>query len=318
MFKRLYQKIHRPKRVLFYRDLQRYSGGHQKVADYFEHLASSNAFSPCISFSQASRWDEFNPWQGKDVVEYWPTDYDYVFLAGLDWRTYLAAERPQHQPVINLVQHVRHAEPGEDVFEYLAQRAIRICVSQQVADAIQGTGRVNGPVFTIPNGVALPELDVRKAYDLVILGIKQPELALSVYEQLSASGLKILLVNQQVPRHQWFEYLAASRIALLLPNLTEGFYLPALEAMKFCDLVVVPDCIGNRDFCKDNHNCLIPQYNIESILTSAAQAISLLQNEHVLTEFKREMRDTLRVHTLANERKAFLELMGDVKNLWSM
>jgi hypothetical protein len=318
VFKHFYQKIYGPKRVLFYRDLQQYSGGHQKVADYFEHLASSNTFAPYISFSQASRWDEFNPWLGKDVVEYRPTDYDYVFLAGLDWRTYLAAERPQSQPVINLIQHVRHAELAEDVYEYLGQRAIRICVSQQVADAIQGTGRVNGPVFTIPNGVALPELDAGKAYDLVVLGIKQPGLALSVYDQLRASGLKILLVDQQVPRRQWFECLAASRIALLLPNHTEGFYLPALEAMNYCDIVIVPDCIGNRDFCKDSQNCLMPEYNIESILASVNQATYLLQNEHVLTEFKREMGDTLRVHSLANERKAFLELMGDVKSLWSM
>ena len=35
---------------------------------------------------------------------------------------------------------------------YLSERAIRICVSQEVADAISATGRANGPILTIPNG----------------------------------------------------------------------------------------------------------------------------------------------------------------------
>lgn len=288
------------------------------MADYFGHLAASKAFVPYISFSSASRWDAFNPWQGRDVVEYLPANYDYAFVAGTDWRTYLDAMRPANQPVINLIQHVRHADPAEDVFAYLGQPAIRICVSSQVADAIRQTGKVNGPIFTIPNGVNLPELGLDKVYDLVILGIKQPELALSLYKQFSALGLKILLVSQQVPRMQWFEHLAASRIALVLPHATEGFYLPALEAMKYCDLVVVPDCVGNRGFCKDNQNCLMPQYDQESIAATVEKALGLLQNEHVLTVFKREMGETLRAHSLVQERAAFLALMRDVKNLWVM
>jgi hypothetical protein len=322
VFKHLYQKLYKPKRVLFYRDLTAYTGGHQKVADYFGHFISSKYFEPYISFSPASRWDEANPWFGGDfhrLVDYLPTNYDFAFVAGMDWRTYLDVERPVNQPVINFIQHVRHADPAEDVFEYLHQRAIRICVSQQVANSIQQTGNVNGPVFTIPNGVELPVIGIEKNYDLIILGIKQPALALAIYERLKAApGLRILLVNQQVARNVWFEYLAASRSALLLPNFTEGFYLPALEAMNYCDMVIVPDCMGNRDFCKNNQNCFMPHYNIESILASVEQALASLQNEHLLTAFKHQMRETLRTHSLANERKAFLALMADVKNVWAM
>ena len=321
MFKRLYQKIHKPKRVLFYRDLTAYTGGHQKAADYFDHLVSSKSFDPYIAFSSASRWDEFNPWVGTDsrrLVDYLPQRYDYAFLAGMDWQKYLITSRPANQPVINLIQHVRHADPAESLYEYLSQKAIRICVSRQVADAIQHTDRVNGPVISIPNGVDLPISNREKIYDLVILGIKQPDLAAAIYEQLAATGLQILLVNQQVPRDIWFEHLAASKCALLLPNITEGFYLPALEAMEYCHLVIVPDCVGNRDFCKNEKNCLIPEYNTESIVASVKQGMRLLEDEHVLTVFKREMNETLRVHSLANERKAFLKLMADVKGLWAM
>ncbi|RZA09932.1 MAG: hypothetical protein EOO68_00285 [Moraxellaceae bacterium] len=321
MFKRFFQKVHKPKRVLFYRDLTYYTGGHQKVADYFSHLASSNSFDPYISFSPVSRWDNFNPWvdiNPQRFVEYLPQQYDYAFIAGLDWRVYLAADRLANQPVINFIQHVRHADPAEELYGYLDQRAVRICVSQQVADAIEQTGRVNGPVVTIPNGVELPISSAEKAYDLVILGIKQPELATAIYEQLISTGITILLVNQQVPRNIWFEYLAASRCALLLPNTTEGFYLPALEAMQYCDLVVVPDCVGNRDFCKHNKNCLMPEYTLDSILATMKQSVHLQQDEHVLTVFKQQMRETLRIHSLASERKAFLGIMTKIEALWTI
>jgi glycosyltransferase involved in cell wall biosynthesis len=316
VFKHFLKKIARPKRILFYRDFQTFSGGHQKVADYYAHLAASDAFDPAISFSESTQWDTSNPWLGIDKVEYLPAEYDYVFLAGMDWQKYLSVKRPSNQPVINFIQHVRHADPTQNVFPYLIQRAIRICVSPQVAGAIEATGKVNGPIVTIPNGVQLPELNSIKTYDVVILGIKQPQLASDIDEQLAPTGLRILVINQQVPREQWFEYLSMSRIAILLPNPTEGFYLPALEAMHYCDLVIVPDCIGNRDFCRDGKNCLMPTYNPEAILTSTMHALALLQNKHVLTEFKREMRETLRTHSLANERRAFLELMDNVRTLW--
>jgi hypothetical protein len=62
----------------------------------------------------------------------------------------------------------------------------------------------------------------------------------------------------------------------------------------------------------------MPEYNAESILASVKQGLHLQQNEHVLTVFKREMGETLRIHSLLNERKAFLGLMADVKSLWAM
>jgi glycosyltransferase involved in cell wall biosynthesis len=132
-----------------------------------------------------------------------------------------------------------------------------------------------------------------------------------------ASGLQILVIDQWVPREEWFGLLAASRLALLLPYSVEGFYLPALEAMKYCDLVIVPDCIGNRGFCRDNQNCLIPEYDVNSILVCVERSLQLLKNEQVLTVFKHEMVQTLSAHTLANERKAFLRIMDEVQNLWA-
>lgn len=319
MLNRLYKQILRPKQVLFYRDLSAHTGGHQKVADYFGHLESSFYFHPEISFSARTRWDISNPWfptyQHKSVA-FNPIEYDAVFLAGLDWQVYLPFARELNKPVINLIQHVRHADPKSDVFEFLSQPAVRICVSQQVASAINATGIVNGPVFTIPNGVDLPILPHEKLYDLIILGIKQPDLAKQLELRLESKGFRLLVVDTWIPWKEWLGLLAKSRMALLLPNFTEGFYLPALEAMHYCDQIIVPDCIGNRDFCKYEQNCLMPAYDIDSILASIDCALVVLDSKEELARFKHNAAETVSAHSLANERRAFLKIMGNIKNLW--
>lgn len=80
-----------------------------------------------------------------------------LFLAGTDWR-YLSAMGLDgtHHPRVNLVQATRHADPDTELWGYLPERAIRICMSNEVADAIVGTGRPRGPVVAIPNGTDLP------------------------------------------------------------------------------------------------------------------------------------------------------------------
>jgi GT2 family glycosyltransferase len=45
----------------------------------------------------------------------------------------------------------------------------------------------------------------------------------------------------------------------------EGFCLPALEAMATGCAVVCTDAHGNRDFCEDGLNCLVPESSTESV-----------------------------------------------------
>lgn len=320
VFRRLYQKFVKPKRVLFYRDFVAYYGGHQKVADYFAHLESSFNYSPEISFSEQTIWEPLNPWFPKyqsKAVAFNPADYDFVFLAGMDWQVYLPFEGKYNKPVINLIQGARHADPKVDMHQFLSQKAIRICVSQPVADAIKATGKVNGPIFTIPNGHEMPELPVKpKEWEIIILGVKQPDIANDIYDTLIQRNIKVLCFDKKISQRDLYEAMNVSKIAILLPFQVEGFYLPALEAMKYCDLVIVPDCIGNREFCRDKQNCLMPEYNVNSILACVDQCLQLLKDEQVLTVFRQKMSETLNNHTLANERKAFLGIMRDAKKLW--
>ncbi|MEJ7787155.1 MAG: glycosyltransferase family 4 protein, partial [Solirubrobacteraceae bacterium] len=45
----------------------------------------------------------------------------------------------------------------------------------------------------------------------------------------------------------------------------EGFALPPLEAMATGGAVICTDAHGNRDFCRDGENCLMPEPTTEAV-----------------------------------------------------
>ncbi len=53
----------------------------------------------------------------------------------------------------------------------------------------------------------------------------------------------------------------------------EGFCLPALEAMATGGAVVCTDAHGNRDFCVDGENCLMPEPDVQSVSAALAQLL---------------------------------------------
>lgn len=308
------------KSILFYRNFQEYTGGHQKVADYFSHAKSSSSFNPTIVFSSNSLWDESNPWFPEyqyQSLDYIPANYDFAFLAGMDWQVYLSSARPKNQPVINLIQHVRHADPAQPMHQFLSEPAIRVCVSPEVTEAITSTGKVKGPVFTIPNGLDIPAIEVQqKRYDVFIFGPKNPQLADELKNTLAEQGVHAFCVTNWLPREDLMKLLASSRIAVMLPSPTEGFYLPALESMRYADITIVPDCVGNRSFCHDRQNCLIPEYNTSALAVAVHEARALLQQPEQLNIFKRNCAATLQYHSLQRECTEFLALMSRVDELW--
>lgn len=308
------------KSILFYRDFREYTGGHQKVADYFQHLKISGDFFPQVRFSAQSIFDQSNPWfpeYSPQFADYRPANYDYAFIAGMDWQAYLAANPPADQPVINLIQHVRHADPAQPMYAFLQQKAVRICVSREVEAAIRATGLVNGPIYTIDNGLEIPSVaSGSKLYEVFIFGPKNPEMAQQLSGFLRARGVANHCVTQWLPRSELLQTLAASRIALLLPNVTEGFYLPALESMRYAELTIVPDCVGNRSFCHNRQNCLFPAYNVPALSAALVDALGLLQLPEQLNIFKRNCSKTLAYHSLARERAQFLDLMRQLDAIW--
>lgn len=121
--------------------------------------------------------DATNPWSGVEPppLEAWdPAGADMLFLAGLDWTA--VPERTQ-VPTINLIQGTRYAARGDPRRGFLSRRAVRICVSGEVADAVRATGLVNGPLFTIENALDLdsfPPSLAQRDIPVLLSGVKRP------------------------------------------------------------------------------------------------------------------------------------------------
>ncbi len=83
----------------------------------------------------------------------------------------------------------------------------------------------------------------------------------------------------------------------------EGFCLPPLEAMATGGAVVCTDAHGNRDFCVDGVNCLIPEPTVESV--SAARSRRLLGDPALRERLGRAgHRDRRRLRVGAPHRRA--------------
>ena len=318
--------------VWFHRQYERLTGGHVKHAHYYEHVAQLPGYDRRILFSgqpeagrlaheRASLW----PTVSDERVEAWrPGTRDILFLAGTDWR-YVARAGLDGvaNPRINLIQHVRHAHVGTELHGYLDQRAVRICVSAEVAEAIEASGRVNGPVFTIPNGTecrASP-IDCRgsvgfdeRPETVAIVGYKRKDLAASLAGHLEEGGIAHITLDGFISRDAFLGLLERTRVAVCLPRSEEGFYLPALEAMAKGCTVVTLDCVGNRGFCRNKRNCLVAEDDSAQLARTTMAAVGLpIGDRHSLHV---NAAATVDAHSLQAERQRFHELLLDIDRIW--
>lgn len=315
--------------VWFHREYTRLTGGQVKHADYFEHVRRRPGFAPKLTLGgaklnakQERERQQLWPVAPSDLAARWtPQPNDLLFLAGTDWRYLRSAglERLSN-PRINLIQHVRHAHAGSELCGYLSQRAIRICVSGEVADAIRDTGRTNGPIIAIPNGIDIAPPPRRKAPPsatppaVAIVDYKRPDLGAALRRALDQAGIPYVALTGFLPRSAFLRLLAAVDVAVCLPHEAEGFYLPALEAMASGCIAVTLDCVGNRGFCHDHRNCLIAEPTAQSLCAKVQEAIGIppAAREAML----RAAGDTVQRHSLAAERKRFHALLEDIDNVW--
>ena len=313
--------------VWFHRDYQRFTGGHVKHAHYVDHVVRHARFRPAMTFSSEPASDSLREerrglWPLNDHLaeHWWPEPRDILFVAGTDWR-YVDArglgELPN--PRINLVQHVRHAHVDTELYGYLARRAVRICVSQEVADAIMATGQVQGPTLTIPNGIDMEPFrpvgvaQEGRVSEVTIVAYKAPALGRELAAVLSVRGIPHRAVFDFMDRRAFLGLLAETHVAVCLPRAEEGFYLPALEAMAAGCIVVTMDCIGNRGFCKPVENCLIGR-DAPTLADAVASALALSPEERAA--YREHAASTVEGHSLGVERARFHAVLEDVDRLW--
>lgn len=301
--------------ILFHRDFREYSGGHGKVWNYFNHSLAHPGWCPKIYLAPGSA-RAGNPWieHGCPLEAEWDAgSADALFLAGMDWTSYPADDAAR--PVVNLVQHLRHGDPAHPLYAYLSRRAVRICVSQEVASAILATGEVNGPVRVIPAALDLPAMPGQPGgrEGIFIGATKDPDLGCALRNRLQERGDKVQLVSTPLPRDAFLRGLARSRVAVLLPSPTEGFYLPALEAMALGCATVVPDCLGNREYLRPGENALVPAHALEQIL----DAVARLRDPGLAARLVAGGTETASHFNLARERLAFYSVLDQLDALWA-
>jgi GT2 family glycosyltransferase len=120
-------------------------------------------------------------------------------------------------------------------------------------DMLLAVGRTN-PLKNLPltldawRGLPAPRPELR------LFGI-EPELA------ERAPGI----VYEQAPSDARVNELMCEATIFVQTSTHEGFCLPALEAMATGAAVVCTDAHGNRDFCVDGENCLMPASRTEDV-----------------------------------------------------
>jgi hypothetical protein len=306
--------------VRFFRRFRRFHGGHLKVHDYYDHVAASSGHVPIVTFTADSVFDASNPWTGEGATHIDPPLPDVLFLAGRDWSRvrdeYLGAG---DTPVVNLIQHLRHTEPSTDLYGFLERRAIRICVGPELGEAVLATGRTRGPVVVIPDGIDTEGIAARhrseqRSVDLLVVATKDPALGQRLGERLSVEGRRTEIVSTLLPREEFLAAIGRAKVAAFLPNETEGFYLPALEAMALGTLVVCPDCVGNRSFCLDGTTAMRPRYTEDALIDAVERALDLPDTAYAT--MTRAAMSTARDHDLLRERQRFHDVLDSIDDLW--
>ncbi|MFK5971008.1 MAG: glycosyltransferase [Candidatus Marithrix sp.] len=312
LLKKLKNIFDSKKQLLFYRDFQSFTGGHLKVWDYFNHTLQSKQYYPQIHFSPTTIWEN-NPWLNHaQINKTWQLEQaNCLFLAGLDWN--VLTQIPDI-PIINFIQHIRHSVPTDPRYIFLRNKAIRICVSEEVTEALRTSQQINGPIFTNPNGINIQALSIVKhRYNLLIAGLKQPTLAINLQKHLNIENVKVLI--SPLARKDFLNIINQAKITVFLPSsYDEGFFLPALEGMVLNTMVICPDCVGNRSFCKHYVNCLMPEYNITGILAMIDVALSMSESKRKI--MLNNAKQTTQQYTLIQEQQNFLDILDNVTNIW--
>jgi glycosyltransferase involved in cell wall biosynthesis len=91
----------------------------------------------------------------------------------------------------------------------------------------------------------------------------RPELCLfGIEPQLAAEpGIRYVTVPSDAEVNQLFNQATV----FVQTSIHEGFCLPPLESMATGGAVVCTDAHGNRDFCRDGDNCLMPAADVDQV-----------------------------------------------------
>jgi GT2 family glycosyltransferase/glycosyltransferase involved in cell wall biosynthesis len=133
-------------------------------------------------------------------------------------------------------------------------------------DMVLALGRSN-PLKNLPLTV-----EAWRALANRVGGGRQPELCLFGFEPELATDAGMRHVES--PSDEDVNELFNQATVFVQTSSHEGFALPPLEAMATRAAVVCTDAHGNRDFCVDGENCLMPEPDRDSVSAALARVLS--------------------------------------------
>jgi glycosyltransferase involved in cell wall biosynthesis len=129
-------------------------------------------------------------------------------------------------------------------------------------DMLLAVGRSN-PLKNFPLTLAAWQALAEPRPQLRLFGV-EPALA------TAAPGI----VYEEAPTDERVNELMCEAAIFVQTSTHEGFCLPALEAMATGAAVVCTDAHGNRDFCVDGENCLMPASRTEDVRAALARLLA--------------------------------------------
>jgi GT2 family glycosyltransferase/glycosyltransferase involved in cell wall biosynthesis len=142
---------------------------------------------------------------------------------------------------------------------------------QRREDMVLAIGRTN-PLKNLPLTLdAWRTLDARGSDGTNGVVDQRPELCLFGIEPELASepGMR----HVQAPSDEQVNELFNEATVFIQTSTHEGFALPPLEAMATGCAVVCTDAHGNRDFCVDGENCLMPEPDPDAVSAALARLL---------------------------------------------
>ncbi len=325
-----------PDRVIFFTPTFRPAGGVVKLFDYMSHaLAQGLKVEVCCAAEpQPNEPSILDMEHFAEVVEHpdyrrhhslragvgsndlaifsWPPHFDHI-AAQMD------AETP-HANVVHLIQGVRHGNP-EWIDGYgarlLSRPMTRIMVSDIVAEVCRPYLNTESRTevileahrwdyFSRQRSGGLPE-SVRVGYTTW-----KSDVGHQVRDELlSDDRFSFVAIEETASWADLRELYHASDVFICAPGPEEGFYLPGLEAMAAGALVLAPDVVGNRAYCRFGENCLEVVRDDVASNVQALQTLVASKADSIVA-----MRDaayrTLERHRLDHERDAFASLVAQL------
>ncbi len=141
-------------------------------------------------------------------------------------------------------------------------------------DMVLAIGRTN-PLKNLPL-----TLDAWRSLGQGARASEEAEAASSTRPELCLFGIEPELASEpgmrhvQAPSDERVNELFNEATVFIQTSTHEGFALPPLEAMATGGAVVCTDAHGNRDFCVDGENCLMPEANSEAVGAALARLLA--------------------------------------------